>query len=617
MNTFNADNRELSDWYKDIKNGKIKLPRFQRFEAWDRRRITSLLEVIVNKLPLGITLLLEADKKPQFNFRDIKTAKSNNNDIEEFLLDGQQRLTAFWRLMNNNYENETYYIYVPDLDKADFLDEEGLCGFCQTRWNRNINSELKKYPIWSDNPKECLQRGLIPSNLLNPDSNDDIFLNWLDLSLEIPKIDSDTADINTLKEHFKKNSEKENIAKKIRGLRTNVSSYNLPYLRLDSTTPKDVALNVFINMNTNSKPLSIFDIVVAEIENVKGESLHQMINILDKQYPKIKNYFDLDYLVLYSSCLIQDKIPNQRGIIEIDKEKLVENWGKLVKGLNKMTDFLYNEGIYDRQRLPTNAVLAVISAILSDDTYGQDKKGQISFLLKKYLWKAFFTDRYENSSASRAFADYKGIKKVIDSNTNEKIVNDLLGAEIPIFNDTEFPIVDEVELMQIKWPKGENIKGRGIIAITTLLGAFDFASGEKITSNNLSKMNYHHIFPDSIIKDIVKNSSLALNCALISESTNKSIGNKDPLEYLKDRYKWNSEDIVNNRLKSHLIPIDVLKNATYKNLDEEEKIKRILIDFESFIRKRAKLIKIAINHLCNGEQINSDNIFKKAEQKSM
>ena len=38
-----ARNRNLKDWYGKIQRGEIKLPRFQRFEAWDRYRICSLV----------------------------------------------------------------------------------------------------------------------------------------------------------------------------------------------------------------------------------------------------------------------------------------------------------------------------------------------------------------------------------------------------------------------------------------------------------------------------------------------------------------------------------------------------------------------------------------------
>lgn len=42
-----------------IRRGEIKLPRFQRFEAWDRQCICSLMEMVIRNLPLGITLVLE------------------------------------------------------------------------------------------------------------------------------------------------------------------------------------------------------------------------------------------------------------------------------------------------------------------------------------------------------------------------------------------------------------------------------------------------------------------------------------------------------------------------------------------------------------------------------
>ena len=38
-----AQDRTLSVWYSAIEQGTIKLPRFQRMEAWDRNRIASLL----------------------------------------------------------------------------------------------------------------------------------------------------------------------------------------------------------------------------------------------------------------------------------------------------------------------------------------------------------------------------------------------------------------------------------------------------------------------------------------------------------------------------------------------------------------------------------------------
>ena len=68
---------------------------------------------------------------------------------------------------------------------------------------------------------------------------------------------------------------------------------------------------------------------------------------------------------------------------------------------------------------------------------------------------------------------------------------------------------------------------------------------------------------------------LALNCALITDKTNLNISNKDPLNYLKERYNWTSEDIVNDRLKSHLIPIQELRSGGYDGLTEDKKQEKV------------------------------------------
>jgi uncharacterized protein with ParB-like and HNH nuclease domain len=54
-----AQDRTLGVWFQHIQQGMVKLPRFQRFEAWDRSRITSFLNTIFNNLPVGVTLALD------------------------------------------------------------------------------------------------------------------------------------------------------------------------------------------------------------------------------------------------------------------------------------------------------------------------------------------------------------------------------------------------------------------------------------------------------------------------------------------------------------------------------------------------------------------------------
>ena len=87
-----ARNRKIEEWYGKIKHGEIKLPRFQRFEAWDRHRICSLIETVIHNLPLGITLVLEVGEKEKFISRYLKTARNGNGRVYEHLLDGHENI---------------------------------------------------------------------------------------------------------------------------------------------------------------------------------------------------------------------------------------------------------------------------------------------------------------------------------------------------------------------------------------------------------------------------------------------------------------------------------------------------------------------------------------------
>lgn len=598
MSTMNAQNRSLEVWYGKIKRGEIKLPRFQRFEAWDTNRISSLINTITQNLPLGITLVLDVGDKEQFISRYIESAPSSSGRVFELLLDGQQRLTAFWKVLHNEYEFDTFYIYIPEFDTRQDKENNTQAVYSKSRY-RNKNNQM--YPLWCDNPQECLKRGMIPAYLLKPEDIQKEIDEWVNQATSNNK-PNDPNKFESFFQHLHA------IKNKIHDLRSVIRNYNLPHLSLPSNTTKDIALEVFINMNTNSKPLSTYDIIVAEIEGIKGQSLHELQNDLNNKSPEIKNYYDLSYLILNTSALLQEKLPNQKGLWEMDKGQLVDNWKKMELGLDEMARFLASEGIIDKKRLPTNAVLAVIAALYPFIAKSGDKRGADELLLKKYLWSAFFTDRYENSAATHAYYDYIALKRVILSYKKEN--NDLYNErDVPIFNTENYQVASADELLRAGWPSKETIRGKAIVAVACRLGSHDFATSVRINKDNILNRHYHHVFPDALLKEANIESFLALNCALIEDQTNWNIGRKEPLQYLKERYKWASEAVVNERLNSHLIPIKELSNGGYEGCATDEVRKaKIKQDFGNFIRKRAALFSKAANLLCAGHNITSSEV---------
>ena len=95
-------------------------------------------------------------------------------------------------------------------------------------------------------------------------------------------------------------------------------------------------------------------------------------------------------------------------------------------------------------------------------------------------------------------------------------------------NRLEHPLADVDSLMVAGWPKAAGIEARAVLAVTTYLGAVDFADHRSATYENIQKREYHHIFPDALLSEVDIDSYRALNCALITCKTNRIIGRKDP-----------------------------------------------------------------------------------------
>jgi hypothetical protein len=99
-------------------------------------------------------------------------------------------------------------------------------------------------------------------------------------------------------------------------------------------------------------------------------------------------------------------------------------------------------------------------------------------------------------------------------------------------------------------------------------------------------------------------------------STNLNIEKKEPLKYLKERYQWVSQDIVNERLNSHLIPVEELATGGYEHLSITDKKEKLKNDFNLFLNKRSRFFAKAASLLADGKHISASNIIDSPAFKS-
>ncbi|MCY3544176.1 MAG: DUF262 domain-containing protein [Chloroflexi bacterium] len=550
-----ARNRRLSDWMTRIRTRQTVLPRFQRFQAWSHSQVTQLFNTILQDLPCGALLVLEIGDDEPFISRAVVGAPTVGERVTEHLLDGQQRITAIWRGLNNDYADRTYFLYLQK-------EEETNMPYYVDSVSRYVRrKDNQRMPLWADNPNGQWQRRAIPLNLFAPgEEAQQEYDDWLDEAIENPRMQRE-------------------VDRTVNDIRHQFANFNLPFLSLPVQTKRDVALDVFMRTNTSATPLSAYDIVVAQVEAGAGESLHDLVAETKEVCPAIVRYYEPESLILAACALLQRRVPSNATYLTRDfGNRLVENWEKYLRGVKRSAVFLEEERILDERRLPTDVVLPVLVALWAEAPDGLFAEGNARSALRKYLWRAFFTNRYERTTATRSLVDYNELKAYLtDSSASKPII---FGESLP----------EATELIEAGWPNKKDRLARAILALSLKENGLDLADGSIASHNNLSQREYHHLFPVAHLERRYSEIPIdkiyaALNCALVTWRTNRSISDKEPERYLTERRHDSDPDEaeVRRRLESHIIPFDEMVTG----------------DYDAFLERRAELVHDAMLELCN------------------
>lgn len=384
------------------------------------------------------------------------------------------------------------------------------------------------------------------------------------------------------KEAINDSEKREEVTDVMSEIRQIFATFNLPFLSLPVLTPKETALDVFMKMNTSAAPLSTYDIVVAQVEAAMGKSLHDLIADTRDACPTIAEYYAHEDLTLYAGALLQGREPTKTTYMSKDfGTRLLANWERYIAGVKRAAIFLEEERVFDAMRLPTDVVVPMLVTLWALAPEGGDAEGRARTLLRKFLWRVFFSTRYEKSTNTRSLADFNELRQLL---TNSGDSNPA------IFDDELHPLPQPQELLSAGWPKKKDRFARAILALALKSGGLDLADGSTANRANLVKREYHHLFPEAYLRCLnVSDDKVfcSLNCALVTWRTNRTISDKEPERYLAERL---DETVVGKaeiaeRLSSHLIPYEEM----------------VAGDFDAFLNRRARLIYEAMLKLCNGQ----------------
>lgn len=155
MSTFDSTKIALPAIIREIKEGKIQLPDFQRGWVWDDSHVRSLLVSIARSFPVGAVMLLETGGDVQFQVRPVENVCFNGSipHPEKLILDGQQRLTSLTQVLALDKPVKTfdekgkpieryYFIDIELALESDRLDEAFIAVDADRKIKRNFGRDI-------------------------------------------------------------------------------------------------------------------------------------------------------------------------------------------------------------------------------------------------------------------------------------------------------------------------------------------------------------------------------------------------------------------------------------------------------------------------------------------
>ena len=561
--------KKIEDWLNDIKRGIVRLPDFQREQAWEKEQIEKFIWAILQDRPLGIFLALEVSNNEEIETKPILTAPEGTGErCNMLILDGQQRLTSLWRSLNDTYEDKSILVeveYRESQSKFEFKEVKALKKISSDTNNRH--NKLNHIPVKYLRPGEEAMKQME---------------SWLD------QIEPGVKD----KSEFKK------FRSIIYDLRNKIASTTIPYYELPANMERDEVIDIFMVTNTSSVKLTNYDLAVALMSKNTKKNLRKIVDKIEDKVPGIEVLeAPVGELLLKIQCLRQGKKPNYQSFLEdLDFDKLLKGLGEIENGLKWAMELLDEIGIVTNQRLPSVVPLRVLPALYKYLPKRGTQRGHALKLAKIFLWWAFLTDRYNRQANDRLKEDFDELKDILEGN-NINIDKINLKKKVSIFK-CEIP--KPREIMQATWPKNQSTFGRGILAACSLREFRDIATGETLYKKGV---DYHHIFSRKQLRAAKLQRDeiyLALNCMLLNSDTNRNKWrDKLPGDFLKEEIQQaklgdkTAKSEIKKRLETHLLPVESLVTIIEENIKDKD-IKKA---YKDFLNQRAKMVAERIGKL--------------------
>lgn len=561
-----STNEKISDILKNIDEGKIQLPDFQRGWVWDDYRIRSLIASISNGYPIGAAMFLQTGGKDiQFKTRLFEGVDEDRKNVQpaRLVLDGQQRNTSIYRAMYSKKPVKTtdgkkhdiirfYYINIPDAlntltDRIDAIVSVPENKLVTENIGRDIKLDL------STREKEFGNHHF-PANLIF-DSN--AMMQWQMDYMAYHQLDPNI--LKMWREFFSK-------------ILQPMTGYQIPVITLGNDVPKEAVCQVFENVNQGGVSLTVFELVTATFATSNCELRKEWETIWKSLkgkkvlcYKNITAFSGTDFLTaltLLANYYAKKDVDEGKGIsckkkdvLKLKYEDYVQYKDQLIQGLNEAVKFLQQQCVYTANDLPYTSQLIPLSVLFAIDSNMWFSQHNLN-KLEQWYWCGVFGELYGSANEGR-------------------YVNDVMGMLEWTKDDNKLP--DTVIRSNFHASRLQHLYTRnsaaykGVMALILKAGAEDFLKGQKMNFATFAEelTDIHHIFPANYCeKTGIERTrwNSVVNKTPIYARTNRIIGGYAPSQYLSSlerNHKVDTENL-NKSLKSHQIDVASIRSDNFE-----------------------------------------------------
>lgn len=533
-------NKQIISLLTYLKEGTLRVPRFQRDFVWERGKIVALLDSIYKEYPIGSFFLWETTGKYNLFYRDlpelgITPPKPREDEKLKFILDGQQRicsLYAAWYGVRVEFKdgNKTKLVDCSQIClDLDYYKKEPDDNGSQSVFE--VKHESDRYiPLYKVLGEDHMQlfRTLTPER-------QEVFMECHRIFTTYP---------------------------------------------LSVVTVYNVELNnasvIFERINQGGKKLSLFDLVVA---STWGEDfdLKEKYNELRERIAS-KGFGDITpEVVTHAISLILKGFCSKIYQLQLKRDEIKDNWDEIANAIELSVEHLSaNLGVRIFEFTPYPSFIPLL-AYLYFKTDGRALSKEMTDVVHEWFWRAALSERYTAAMESKMGEDRR---EIFDRLLNDK--------EVKI----NFTITADEEKIATTTIGTKSALRNAIFCMLASRNPRHFETNGIIPMDHKYYSSFnspekHHIFPRRYLsRNKIGGENLIANFCFIPAELNKEILDQKPSDYFAHYQSENSE--FNDTLDTHLL--------NYSDAIREN-------DYRVFIKERAELIKKEFERLTGSKII--------------